>query len=120
MELILIGYWASERDDSWPDVTSFIDHSWDPDERFDVVHHLRRGMLARAWMGLSTCRICGELNGSLDLTDGTYLWPEGLAHYVAEHGVRLPARFVEHARQLRASFEDADVERTWWKDTSGP
>jgi hypothetical protein len=30
------------------------------------------------------------------MTDGVYCWPEGLAHYVKEHDVRLPDEFVTH------------------------
>ena len=35
--------------------------------------------------------------GSRDLTDGVWVWPEGLAHYVRDHGVVLPTSFIEHA-----------------------
>ena len=35
--------------------------------------------------------------GHRDRSDGTWVWPDGLAHYVAAHDVRLPARFVRHA-----------------------
>ncbi|NYH52039.1 hypothetical protein HNR06_001628 [Nocardiopsis arvandica] len=31
------------------------------------------------------------------LTDGVWLWPSDLAHYVREYDVRLPAPFVRHA-----------------------
>jgi hypothetical protein len=34
--------------------------------------------------------------GDSDLTDGTWLWPQGLVHYVAVHGVALPQEFVAH------------------------
>jgi hypothetical protein len=34
--------------------------------------------------------------GSSDLTDGTWLWPEGLAHYVRKHDVVLPEEFIAH------------------------
>jgi hypothetical protein len=32
--------------------------------------------------------------GGRDLTDGVWMWPEGLAHYVERHAVRLPDEFV--------------------------
>ena len=34
--------------------------------------------------------------GTQDLTDGTWVWPEGLAHYVRVHGIALPDEFVAH------------------------
>ncbi|MFE0464033.1 YrhB domain-containing protein [Kitasatospora sp. NPDC058965] len=33
------------------------------------------------------------------LTDGTWLWPGGLAHYVEQHHLRLPPDFVRHAHR---------------------
>lgn len=115
-KLIRIGYWQAETTDAWPDVNAFIDTSWDADERERVVEHLRHGLLARPYMGFSTCRICGERNGSLELTDGTYLWPDGLAHYVETHGVRLPEEFVRHVGQMRDAHEDAEVDDRWWRE----
>ena len=35
--------------------------------------------------------------GSRDLTDGIWVWPEGLAHYVDIHSVGLPEEFTKHA-----------------------
>lgn len=34
--------------------------------------------------------------GSWDLTDGLWVWPEGLAHYVDVHSISLPEEFVSH------------------------
>jgi hypothetical protein len=31
------------------------------------------------------------------LTDGTYVWPGDVAHYVRTYNVRLPVAFLEHA-----------------------
>ena len=33
----------------------------------------------------------------MEFTDGIWRWPEGLVHYVEEHGVRLPESFVGDA-----------------------
>lgn len=45
--------------------------------------------------------------GCCTLTDGKYVWPEGLAHYISEHAVRPPEDFIQHAtgslRALRAA-----------------
>ncbi|OHV29066.1 hypothetical protein BCD49_36705 [Pseudofrankia sp. EUN1h] len=113
--LILIGYWAGERAEGWPSPEDFIDVGWDVDERDVVGNYLRRGFVARAYMGLSPCRICGRHNGSLELSDGTYIWPEGLAHYVADHGVRPPEPFVSHAWAMIDAFEAARRDESWWR-----
>ena len=34
-------------------------------------------------------------NGFRERCDGVYIWPEGLAHYVRAHNVRLPAEVVK-------------------------
>src|SRR5579864_219982 len=36
--------------------------------------------------------------GDCDLYDGAWIWPEGLAHYVERHSVRLPEDFVDSMR----------------------
>src|SRR5262245_15617423 len=58
-------------------------------------------------MGFSYCRFhCGkrwrpwgycvssDLLGTSELTDGEWLWPEGLPHYIDAHDVCLPEEFV--------------------------
>lgn len=97
--LQLIGYWRTDDDASseYPHPSDWVDWGWDRDERSVVGGYLASGSLFRAYMGLSPCRICGRPNGAAEYTDGTYVWPEGLAHYVDEHAVRLPAEIVSHA-----------------------
>ena len=46
--------------------------------------------------GSSSCRLCGIQNGCATLTDGVFVWPEGLWHYVGAHGVALPGDFLQH------------------------
>jgi hypothetical protein len=117
--LIVIGYWAEQGkpDSPYPDPHELIDPDQPRKERSAVVDYLTRGLVARAYMGRSRCRICGDpKNGNLELTDGTFLWPEGLAHYVQDHDVRLPTAFVEHVLQQdnRLSSRRDDRAR-WWQ-----
>ena len=37
--------------------------------------------------------------GSSDLTDGTWLFPEGLVHYVRRHALKPPEDFLQHMRE---------------------
>lgn len=115
MKLIRIGYWQSELDPGWPDVRDFVDVSWDEDEREEVSYYLRSGTLVWYCMGFSTCRICGKRNGTNEFSDGTFMWPEGLAHYVEDHAVRPPERVVAHASAAMRRLESATVDTTWWK-----
>jgi hypothetical protein len=60
--------------------------------------------------------------GSRGFCDDVWCWPQGLAHYVETHGIRLPDEFVAHAaaRGFRAAGavpvpirEDARLWRDW-------
>ena len=115
--VILIGYWRSDTETQWPDPRDFVDASWDQQERNMVVDHLMTAESPWISMGNSTCRFCQQPNGSLEQTDGAYLWPQGLAHYLLKHAVRLPEPFVEHVRSRQAERE-ADPfagDSSWWK-----
>ena len=91
--LIKVGYWHSDAEPELPKPQAT---SWLPEAKKDVVSYLKEGEQYAQYRGMSTCRICGEFNGSQDLTDGVYVWPSGLAHYVDEHDTALPSTFVNH------------------------
>src|SRR5687768_18516628 len=103
MRLCLIGYWRSG--DGWPDPRDLIDGSWSDQERELVASYFEQGFVAWAFAGFSDCRLCGKLNGSAEFTDGVYLWPEGLAHYVREHSVKLPDEVLVHVRRRSDELE---------------
>ena len=113
--LRLIGYWSGELAHGWPDVLDFVDEGWDRDKRGVLSQYIASGTLARVFMGLSVCRLCGAANGFGEYTDGTYIWPSGLGHYVDEHDVRLPDEFVQHAVRRLGELEAAEVDDSWWK-----
>ena len=69
-------------------------------------------------MGYSPCRICGQQNGALELSDGVFVWPDGLAHYVSDHLVKPPQEFVVHALAALASLEEAGRNEQWWTSAS--
>ena len=112
--LLTIGYWGGPGHPELPDPHDFVDESWDPDDRWDLVTYLELQPIARAYMGYSPCRICGINNGALELTDGTYIWPDGLVHYVRDHAVRLPRAFVQHVERQRCRWEDIQTTTSWW------
>ena len=102
--LQLIGYWRSESYESpYPDPKDFVDPTWDRAKREIVAGYLVRGRKLYQYRGLSPCRFCDKYVGSTELTDRTYLWPEGLAHYLTEHFVRLPDEFISHVEAAVAA-----------------
>jgi hypothetical protein len=109
-----IGYWREPGHPSWPDPTDLVDESWDPSERDTIASYLDDGATAKTWMGRAQCRFCGKLLGCSDLTDGTFIWPEGLSHYLSVHAVRLPQSFVQHAIRTLDEFESAVLDDSWW------
>ncbi|MGW9212014.1 hypothetical protein ACWGR4_34225 [Embleya sp. NPDC055664] len=98
-----------------PDPADLVDTEWDVSERAWVADYLDHGQVAASWMGASRCRLCSRPNGSRDLSDGSYLWPEGLSHYVLDHAVRLPAEFFEHIEQRLQALDDLQRDGTWWR-----
>jgi hypothetical protein len=81
-----------------PSVFDWIDRDQDPKERARVLSYVSDPTFRlMSWLGDSTCRMCGKPNGCADYTDGKFIWPEGLAHYVRDHDVWLPLEFVQHA-----------------------
>ena len=103
-----IGYWRwlgnrdrfDPSDADLPDPHNLIDSSWNPDAKHLVIDYLKGGKAVVAFGGCSTCRFkCGIPDnemGSREFSDGLWCWPEGLAHYVEVHSVRLPTEFVDH------------------------
>jgi hypothetical protein len=104
----------------------------DPVELSGVLAYLRAGQEWIQFRGWSYCRFeCGiapSALGDRDLTDGVWVWPEGLAHYVEMHSVRLPKEFIDHMRSQgwrvtaqpitrwvdRAATDRPNVDITFW------
>jgi hypothetical protein len=101
----IIGYWHdadSLRGAHYPHPKDFVDSSWLPGERHLLLNYLRAEYsLMKSW-GYSWCRFgCGipdSAMGSQDYSDGEWVWPHGLPHYVEHHDIFLPDEFVDKAR----------------------
>lgn len=91
-----IGYWYSKYQPDLPHPQDFVQEDWDHNVRDMVIRYLESGKVLYQWRGYSGCRFCQESNGTKCLTDGTYVWPEGFAHYLLEHGVKPPRGFIYH------------------------
>lgn len=109
-----VGYWSEKLDDDYLiHPARLIDHRWHKEERAKIVTYLRNGIVFTSSLGWAQCRFpdgpSGPEMGCRDLTDGVWVWPEGLWIYVSHYGVRLPEELVEHMR-LRGfdAFPDED------------
>jgi hypothetical protein len=70
------------------------------------------------------CVLCGARHGgSLSYrTDGEWLWPDDLGHYVSEHNVAPPRAMLEHVAGHRydpSAVSQEQVERLQWPDCAG-
>lgn len=88
--MIKLGYWDEENTPG-NSVGELSERDY-----YKVLDYLQNGKVYRRWRGFSTCRVCKKRNGSVCLTDGTYQWPEGYAHYVLEHNVVPSDDFLAH------------------------
>jgi hypothetical protein len=76
----------------------FVDPSWEKDHRHQIIRYLKEAPMVRRYRDLSYCRFGCGWNGSREHSDGVWLWPEGLSHYVEQHDVMLPEAFVIHVK----------------------
>lgn len=98
-----VGYWYDpDVSLSGPDPSSIANRKSSKAEAALLAGYLRSGFVFRQFMGYSRCRLkCGIPDremGDADLTDGHWCWPEGLAHYVEAHSIRLPDTFLRSIR----------------------
>jgi hypothetical protein len=112
-----LGYWAENQDPlkdryeakrimlPWPG--DFLDPDWRGHEKNMVIAHLRDAPNVDQYLGYATCRICGIQCGATDKSDGAYVWPSGLAHYVEAHSLRPPPDFVHHIIRYNAAARKA-------------
>lgn len=99
-----IGYWRYTKDSTdtrpWPEENSWKDSE---ENKLLVIQFLNqcnnptnKSVGQISYKGFSSCRICNKINGTLDIFDEKYCWPNGLVHYVKIHNVDLPKEFVDY------------------------
>lgn len=102
----LIGYWIYNlKDLSLPHPGELVGEM-PADVRAAVCHYLSNGTYYNGYRGQSWCRFhCGAEHremGHREFTDGEWIWPEGLVHYVRHHGIVLPDEFIAAATSGRS------------------
>jgi hypothetical protein len=107
-----VGYWRESGARHWPRPQWLVRKDWQNDDRQRIIAYLRSGHEIAAYVGHSFCRFdCGiddfEM-GNRDLTDGEWIWPEGLAHYIESHSVILPEQLIDTMRLHAWQVSDLD------------
>src|SRR3954468_8163844 len=100
--LQVIGFWSGAPDSRgcWLHPSVLVTPGFYGEEKGRLVAYLKSGHLISAQLGYSFCRFEGgppdREMGCRDLTDGTWLWPEGLWVYVDRYDVKLPEEFLTY------------------------
>lgn len=119
--LTTVGFWFNPQAPNPYPRPELLVGGWDAAVKAAVLAHLRAGSSYAVFAGYSFCRfrcgVAGAALGCQDLTDGTYDWPSGLAHYVEVHDVRLPDDFVAH---VLAGAPPREVTRRTTRLDDGP
>lgn len=124
--LIAIGLWHSHLEPDFPDPAWFVDEVWGEQEKQAIITRLKNSYaLPYPYAGKSWCRFnCGETEmGNRDYSDGIYLFPEGLLHYIEQHNVKLPDVVIQKMLSnpiVKYNFEsDFSVDIEWWETQEG-
>jgi hypothetical protein len=119
----LIGYW----------IESLLDTDFYPPQEFigdlpletrtKIADYLDTGLVYEVYRGISWCRFFCRVQsmGNKELTDGYWVWPEGLSHYVRDHGVTLPSEFRDHIESRptpipKEQWDKSPPDKEFWKD----
>ncbi len=113
-----IGRWNINHPDD-PDLRDLIDVSWDQEQVSEVADYLENGMTLAALISNPQnrhCRLCEfSYKDDLLLTDGVYVWPQLLCHYVSAHKVRLPQVIIDDMMSRWDALEQSQQDVSWWR-----
>jgi hypothetical protein len=93
-----------------------VDSSWAREDRPRIVRYLSEARAVAHAGGHSYCRFGCGLIGRAEQSDGIWLWPEGLVHYVQDHDIRLPDQFLSHIRNrgyCPSPTEETPIDFRW-------
>lgn len=133
LTLQVLGFWIDKKErNGLPDPRRCVDPEWKED-RERIACYLRSGVIAAQYIGYSYCRFeCGipeDQMGDADLSDGAWVWPQGLAHYVERHQVALPPEFIAHVKANRyemncplttSDLQSLDFDAECWRAWRAP
>jgi len=94
-----VGFWYSKYEPKLPKpVQQAPDSEWvlagRPTAFAKLLKAMEKVARCRGYKGSSKCRICGKRNGSMEYSYKGWTWPEGYMHYIRDHNVRPPLKFV--------------------------
>lgn len=120
---IFFGFWTIDEncDYGLPLLEHVIDDNWIPYDKTILLNYLNKSpiVVAGSFPEIK-CELCDEkVRTSVYSSDGVWLWPTDLVHYVSEHAVKLPIDFIEHIRQMEylpPKTLEIDLEHLPWPE----
>lgn len=97
MRLKAIGYWMSDVQDYLPVPKAGI---WNENDRQKAITYLDASPMALTNRAGELCHLCNKEIGGMERTDGIYIWPSSLVHYIKDHCVTLPPYFMQHLKDV--------------------
>lgn len=137
-KLRMVGFWSlGGLRPYYPHPRLLASPEWERHRLSKIADYLRSGVSVAEYLGYSHCRFpdgpSGAEMGCRELSDGVWVWPEGLSIYVNEYSVRLPDEFVEHmakngfeipvgldSRSLSCLEYEAEYWRRWCRENIPP
>jgi hypothetical protein len=78
----------------------------------DIIDYLEKGYKVSTVSTIRVCEVCGEEAGPFSyFSDGYWIWPIWLIHYIREHDLNLPDSFLEHIESSNFEINKEFVER---------
>ncbi|SHK29522.1 hypothetical protein SAMN02745181_3590 [Rubritalea squalenifaciens DSM 18772] len=101
-----LGYWSGYGAPAGYINPKYLRGEYTQNEKEQIAKYLLKGNKVNFQLGYAINRINpaqgGAFMGCAEITDGTYIWPEGLWIYVYYYDVRLPAYFLNHINESNA------------------
>ncbi len=84
--------------------------NYDDDVKTEVIKYLNRGELIVSWMGYFFDLVTKEpITPDSYFTDGTWIWPGYLPHYLTKYNVKIDDLFIENIKKSNFNFSLPDA-----------
>jgi len=91
------GFWGKPGSKTSFEQSATIDHNLEKNQKERIINYLSQSPLVCGAYGIVACQRCEKkFKGPNIHSDGVWVWPGTLMHYVQEHDVSLPKDFLKH------------------------
>ena len=118
-----IGRWISSLNDSEYPPPHELVGEYDRTIQQKIVDRLNNGHVLHVYRGFATCLFrCNYSEAYTKRTDGHWVWPCDLAHYVETHSVLVPPEFIADAvaatplPEFNGEWRSQDDDTEYWRD----